>query len=89
MAKTKLTTPDGKSFLITHKDGVSKDALVSYTNNVLYPRAAAEEAGPFDFIVDAFTVAKSGGVKGTEEASGGIQQGAANIGSLDRYTRMI
>jgi len=79
MAKTKLTTPDGKSFLITHKDGVSKDALVSYTNNVLYPRAAAEEAGPFDFIVDAFTVAKSGGVKGTEEASGGIQQGAANI----------
>lgn len=79
MAKTKLTTPDGKSFLITHKDGVSKDALVSYTNNVLYPRAAAEEAGPFDFIVDAFTVAKSGVVKGTEEASGGIQQGAANI----------
>ena len=79
MAKTKLTTPDGKSFLITHKDGVSKDALVSYTNNVLYPRAAAEEAGPFDFIVDAFTVAKSGGVRGTEEASGGIQQGAANI----------
>jgi hypothetical protein len=79
MAKTKVTTPDGKSFLITHKDGVSKDTLAAYVNNVAYPRAAAEEAGPFDFIVDAFTVAKSGGVRGTEEASGGIQQGAANI----------
>jgi hypothetical protein len=53
--------------------------LAAYVNNVAYPRAAAEEAGPFDFIVDAFTVAKSGVVKGFEESAAGLQQGAANI----------
>jgi hypothetical protein len=78
MARTKVTTPDGKSFTITHKEGVSDDALLSYVNNVAYPTEAAKEKGAFDFLFDAEAKFRSDAVEGTEASVGGVQQLFAN-----------
>ena len=78
MARTKVTTPDGKSFTITHKEGVSNDVLLSYVNNVAYPTEAAKEKGAFDFAFDAEAKFRSDVVEGTEASVGGVQQLFAN-----------
>ena len=53
MARTKVTTPDGKSFKITHKEGASRESIADYVNKVAYPTAAAKEKFVFDFLFDA------------------------------------
>lgn len=78
MATTKVTTPDGKSFKITHKEGASRESIADYVNKVAYPTAAAKEKGAFDFLFDAEAKFRSDAVEGTEASVGGVQQLFAN-----------
>jgi hypothetical protein len=78
VVKSIVETVDGKKFELEHEDTVSDDVLSKYVQQVAYPMAAAEEDGPFDFIVDSLFSGTGSIIEGFETSAEGFQQAAAN-----------
>jgi len=78
VVKSIVETVDGKKFELEHEDTVSDDVLSKYVQQVAYPMAAAEEDGPFDFIVDSLFSGSGSVLEGFETSAEGFQQFAAN-----------
>jgi hypothetical protein len=78
MATTKVTTPDGKVFNVTHKEGATKGQITDYINNVAYPTEALKEKGAFDFSIDALALTGGRAIQGTSGAVEGIQKQVGN-----------